>query len=141
MNLRVWALVLLIVSTTSGAAFAQSAIPSLLGKWDTESIGGMMRHGEGESGVTHWAPGQKTLKGEIDFKTQDGRFVTGVFTSSRGSEQFIAVLSPDGKRLYASDLDGFWDCVFLDADTMELVYRHVKASDSVAAMSTAKRRK
>jgi len=125
----------------SSLAFAEESIPSLLGKWNTESMGGIIIHGKKQSKSTHWNTGQKILNGQIEFLTQEGRFVTGVYKSDRHTEKFIAMISFDGKSLHASDTDGFFDAKLIDSDTMELVYRHVKASDSVIAIATVKRQK
>lgn len=125
----------------STLALAADDTPSLVGKWSTESMGGLLLHGKQQGKTTHWEPKQKVLKGQIEFTSQEGRFVTGVYTSGRASEKFIAMLSADGKTLHAVDGDGVWDCVFVDRDTFELVYRHVKATDSVVALGVARRKK
>ena len=126
---------------TSSIAWAGGKIPSLVGKWSVESSGGMMLNGEKEGKETHWTAGQKALKGQIDITSQEDRFVVGTFTSARGSEKFIAMITPDGKYMYASDTDGFFDCKVANKDTLEIVYRHVQATDSVVAFSLAKRQK
>ncbi|WP_243438687.1 hypothetical protein [Fundidesulfovibrio soli] len=126
---------------TTSLAFAGGKTPSLVGKWDVESTGGMMLNGDKESKETHWTHGQSVLKGQLEIISQDGRFVKGTYTSSRGSEKFIAMISPDGKYMYASDTDGFFDCKIVGKDRLEIVYRHVKPTDSVVATSVAKRQK
>lgn len=133
--------VALLLLVAASAAFAKGNTPSLLGKWSTDSMGGVMLAADQPGKDTHWKPQQKVLKGVLEFKTQDGRFVTGTFTSERGSENFIGMLSADGKRLYLSDTDGFTDVTLVNKDTMELVYRHAKPTDSVVAVGTAKRQK
>uniref|UniRef100_A0A7C4EKD1 TIGR03067 domain-containing protein n=1 Tax=Fundidesulfovibrio putealis TaxID=270496 RepID=A0A7C4EKD1_9BACT len=141
MKCRVLLAVVVSLLLTASFAWAQGKIPSLTGKWDVESTGGMMQTGQGESKVTHWTPGQAVLKGQLEIVSQDGRFIKGAYTSARGTENFIAMISPDGKMLYASDLDGFFDCKLVGKDRMEIVYRHVKPTDSVVATSVATRRK
>lgn len=126
---------------TTSFAWAGVKILSITGKWEVESTGGMMMNAEKESDATHWTPGQKVLKGQLDFQTQDGRFLTGVYTSQRGAEKFIAMISMDGKTIYASDTDGFFDCKIVNKDTLEIVYRHAKPTDSVVATGIAKRQK
>ncbi|MYL83719.1 hypothetical protein GTA51_11335 [Desulfovibrio aerotolerans] len=126
---------------TSSIAWAGGKVPSLVGKWNVESSGGMMLNGEKEGKETHWTAGQKALKGQIDITSQEDRFVVGTYTSARGSEKFIAMITPDGKYMYASDTDGFFDCKIANKDKLEIVYRHVKATDSVVATSVAKRQK
>ncbi|BAH73632.1 hypothetical protein [Solidesulfovibrio magneticus] len=126
---------------TSSIAWAGGKIPTLIGKWSVESSGGMMLNAEKEGKETHWTAGQKVLKGLMDITTQEDRFVSGTYTSARGSEKFIAMITPDGKYMYASDTDGFFDCKITNKDTLEIVYRHVKATDSVVAIGIAKRQK
>lgn len=125
----------------SSIAWAGGKVPSLVGKWSVESSGGMMLNAEKEGKETHWMAGQKTLKGQIEITGQEDRFVVGTYTSPRGSEKFIAMITPDGKYMYASDTDGFFDCKIANKDTLEIVYRHVKATDSVVAIGIAKRQK
>lgn len=130
--------VLLLVSSF---ALAGGKGPSLVGKWDVESVGGMMLNAEKEAKGTHWTPGQTLLKGQFDITSQDDRFVQGTYASARGAEKFIGMISADGKMMYASDTDGFFDCKIIGKDRMEIVYRHVKPTDSVVALGVAKRQK
>ncbi|EHJ48545.1 hypothetical protein DFW101_2541 [Solidesulfovibrio carbinoliphilus subsp. oakridgensis] len=134
-------LALFVLVSATSVAVAQDGIPSLLGKWDTESRGGLLLHGKKQGNITHWEPKQKVLKGRIDVTGQDGRFVSGTYTSARGAEKFIGMVSADGKSLYAADLDGIWDARIVDNDTLEIVYRHVKPTDTVVAIGIAKRQK
>ncbi|MHC1712892.1 MAG: hypothetical protein AB9872_12175 [Solidesulfovibrio sp.] len=141
--MKVWTacIVMMALLAVTSFAFAEENTPSVLGKWKTESTGGMLLHGKKQSSGTHWEPKQKVLHGQIEFLSQDGRFVTGIYTSSRAAEKFIGMLSADGKTIYAADSDGYWDCKIIDNDTFELVYRHVKPTDTVVAIGIAKRQK
>lgn len=141
MKTRIALLLMVAFCAVASLAFAQEKIPSLLGKWQTESIGGMLVHGQSPGPGTHWEPKQKVLKGGFDITTQDGRFVTGVYTSERGSEKFIGMIAADGKHAYMADTDGYWDCTIIDNDTIEQVYRHVKGTDTVVAIGISKRQK
>jgi hypothetical protein len=141
MRSRVALALLFSLILASSIAWAGGKVPSLVGKWNVESTGGMMLNAEKEGKGTHWTVGQRVLKGQIDITSQDDRFVMGTYTSDRGAEKFIAMISPDGKYMYASDTDGFFDCKIANKDTLEIVYRHVKATDSVVAIGVAKRQK
>jgi len=141
MKIKVFFGFLFALILTSSIAWASGKIPSLVGKWNVESSGGVMLNAETGSKETHWSAGQKTLKGQIDIASQDDRFVVGTYTSARGSEKFVAMITPDGKYMYASDTDGFFDCKIVNRDTLEIVYRHAKPSDSVVAIGVAKRQK
>ncbi len=134
-------IILALTVVFASSAYAKDKIPSLVGKWNTESMGGVMVSGERQSKETHWVPDQKILKGLFEIKTQDGRFVTGTYASERGTEPFIGMISADGKWMYASDTDGFMDWKIINKDTMEVLYRHAKPTDSVVAMGIAKRMK
>ncbi len=133
--------ILISILSMASLSFAGETIPSLLGNWKTESTGGMMLNAEKQGELTHWAPEQKVLKGKLEVTGQNGRLITGVYVSDRAREQFIGMITPDGKSFYASDKDGFWDCKIIDNDTFEIVYRHVKSTDSVVAIGMGKREK
>lgn len=141
MKAKSFFLFIVLVLSVASLSFAEKKIPSLFGKWKTESTGGMMLNAENQSEVTHWVPEQKVLKGRMEVTSQDGRFISGVYVSDRASEKFIGMITPDGKSFYASDKDGFWDCKIIDNDTFEIVYRHVKPTDSVVAIGMGKREK
>jgi hypothetical protein len=141
MKTRISCALIVTILFLASFSFAGENVPSLLGKWTTESTGGMMMNGEKQSSETHWEKNQRNLKGILEFTSQEGQFVTGTYTSSRSSEKFIGMISSNGKLLFVVDSDGMWDCKIVDNDTMEIVYRHVKPSDSVVAIALAKRQK
>ncbi|WP_043599783.1 hypothetical protein [Solidesulfovibrio magneticus] len=126
---------------SSSFALAEGKIPSLVGKWDVETKGGVMLNSDKESSITHWTPGQKILNGQLEIISQDDRFVKGTYTSQRGSEKIIGMISSDGKFMYSVDADGFVDWRIVGKDKLEGVYRHAKPSDSVVAIGIAKRQK
>lgn len=129
----------LVLWAASGLA-GQDA-PSLVGTWATESQGGVLVRGGAVGKTTHWEMKQTTLKGELAVTEQNGRVLTGTFTSPRHKEPFIAVVGYDGKHIYFADEDGYYDATLIDADTIEMVYRHVTAADTVAAVGVWKRKK
>jgi len=100
-----------------------------------------MLNADKEGKETHWTAGQKTLKGVLEIVSQDDRFVKGTYTSARGTEKFIAMITADGKYMFASDTDGFFDCKIVGKNRLEILYRHVKPTDSVVALGVAKRQK
>jgi len=125
----------------STSAFAGNTYPSLVGTWDVKSEGALMLHGKGGTGqFTHWNKGQKTLTAVLEITSQDGRVLRGVFKSQRGTEPFVAVIGND-KKIYLADEDGMLDARIVNKNTIEAVYRHVSAKDTVVAAATWTRRK
>ncbi len=131
-------LCLLLMATTGLAA---GDVPNLAGVWTTTSEGGVIVRGETVGPATHWEKKQTTLKGEVTIKEQNGRVLFGEFTSPRHAEAFIAVIGHDGKHIYFADTDGYYDATLVDPDTIEMIYRHVTATDTVAAVGVWKRKK
>jgi hypothetical protein len=131
-------LCLMMLATTG---FAAGEIPNLVGVWSTSSEGGVLVHGQGVGKTTHWEMKQTSLSGELTVKEQNGRVLSGEFASPRGTEPFIAVIGHDGRRVYFADMDGYLDAVIVDPDTIEMIYRHVTATDTVAAVGVWKRKK
>jgi len=72
---------------------------------------------------------------------QDGREVWGTVKSEFAVERLIGAFSIDGKRLYLIDDDGYLDATVVDADTIEICYRHVSAASGVVACNIVKRQK
>jgi len=116
-------------------------MPNLAGVWTTTSEGGVMVKGETVGKTTHWEKKQTTLHGELTIKEQNGPVLFGEFTSPRNTEAFIAVIGHDGKHIYFADTDGYFDATLIDPDTIEMIYRHVTATDTVAAVGVWKRKK
>lgn len=90
---------------------------------------------------THWKESMVTLNGELTMTEQQGRVLHGTFKSARGTEKFIGVIGRDNKKLYFADEDGYFDGTIIDNDTIEVVYRHVSAYDTVVAVGVWKRKK
>lgn len=123
------------------ALAADGKIPSLLGKWKSQSVGGMLVHGGGPGEGTHWEGKQTSLEAEVIIETQQGRFISGTFKSKRSSEKFIGMIADDNKTVYFADQDGHFDGKIINRDTIKVVYRHSKATDTVVALGTWKRQK
>lgn len=117
------------------AGLAETEIPSLVGAWTVKSVGGVVIRGEQPGPFTHWTHQQSTLEAEVVFTEQKGRVVFGTFKSARAEEAFVAVIGA-GNRFYFADQDGYLDGQILDADTIEVIYRHASQTDTVAAIGT-----
>jgi hypothetical protein len=121
------------------AVIAAPAVPSLVGTWSTKSEGAFMAHGKSAGEFTHWTKGQKTLVGEVRITSQEGRVIRGVFTSKK-TEPFVGVIGMD-KKLYLADQDGTLDGRIVNKNTIEIIYRHVSAKDTVVAVGVWTRKK
>ncbi len=112
---------------------AGSDVPSLLGKWATKSEGGLLLRADQPGKTTHWEPKQTVLEGELTVTEQNGRVLYGVFKSPKLEEPFVGAIGLDN-RLYFADTDGYFDGTIIDANTIQIIYRHVSASDTVVAV-------
>ena len=103
--------------------------------------GGILTYSEDPGERTHWKDGQTSIAAEVAFTKQDGRIARGTFKSARATEPFLAALGHDGKTIHFADTDGYTDGRVVDADTLEVVYRHSSAKSTVVAVTTWKRKK
>ena len=110
---------------------AQTPIPDLRGTWkgESESIvaGTGNPHHPGSSAVRL---GSVSFTLTID--NQDGRRISGKFSSSRQTEQIIGVISRDG-RIFGVDSDGYTFGTILAPDRVELCYLQLAAKGRVAS--------
>jgi len=134
-------LFLLSLLLVASACFAAQDIPALKGVWSTRTEGGVLVWGEKSGKYTHWDKKQTVLEGELEIKEQNGRVLNGEFRSKKGAEPFIGVIGMDNVNVYFGDTDGIFDARIVDPDTMEIVYRHVTAKDTVVAVGVWKRKK
>lgn len=132
--------VLLIIFVAS-FCLAAPQIPNLVGAWEVKSEGGVLVRADKAGKTTHWEPKQTSLKAEAQVTKQNGRVLYGTFKSSRATENFIAVIGPDNKSLYLTDEDGYADGKIINNNRIEIIYRHVTPTDSVAAVGTWTRKK
>jgi hypothetical protein len=123
------------------ARAADPTFPALIGTWSTKSEGAVMVWGKDPGAKTHWKVGQTTLVGEIVITKQEGRVVQGTFKTAKTSEPFVGAFGHDGKTIYFADTDGFFDARIVDADTIEMVYRHATPKSAVVSVGTWTRKK
>jgi hypothetical protein len=71
---------------------------------------------------------------------QDGRRFWGTTSSASKTERLIGSLSVDGKSIHMVDDDGFLDGTMVDANTIDVCYRHITANSAVVACETIKRK-
>ena len=115
-------IVTLAALTTGTAAVAQSAIPDLRGTWKGESE--TIINGAGNphhQSATAPGPRLSSVAFTMTIDKQDGRRVSGTFSSPRGPETVIAVISRSG-AIYMVDDDGTSIGTMLAPNRMELCY-------------------
>jgi hypothetical protein len=121
--------------------FADSGIPNLVGTWTVQAQGAVILKGASHGAKTHHRGEFSTLKAEAVVTKQQGRVLHGIFKSPRATEKFIAVIAEDNKSFYYADEDGFMEGNMVNKDTMNVIYRHVTANDTVIGVGTWTRKK
>ena len=120
----------------TGICFAESNIPNLVGTWTVQAEGGVILKGAVHGAKTHHRGEFSTLKAEAVVTKQQGRVMHGIFKSQRAAEKFVAVIAEDNKSFYYADEDGFMEGNMVNKDTMNVIYRHVTANDTVIGVGT-----
>ena len=126
-----------LVAATIGAAAAQAptGIPDLRGTWKgtSESIvlgGGNPHHAAAVTGPP--APRLSSMAFTLVIDKQDGRRISGTFSSARSSETVIAIVSRTG-MIYMVDDDGYSAGTLLAPNRLELCYLHLSPATRVAS--------
>jgi len=108
--------------TASTSAMAEVAIPDLRGTWKGQSetiiLGGGNSHHDAGSAAE---PRLNSVAFTMTIDKQDGRRLSGTFSSPRASEKVIAVISRTG-AIYLVDDDGYNVGTMLAPNRMELCY-------------------
>jgi hypothetical protein len=124
--------ILAIAAPITAPAFAQTKIPDLRGTWkgDSESI--VLGGGNAHHSPTVQEPELRSVPFTLTVDKQDGRRLSGTFSSTRGSSKVVAVVSRSGTVLLA-DTEGFSLGTMLAPDRMELCYLKHSAEARVAS--------
>jgi len=134
-------IVVLVFLSGTGLCFAESAIPNMVGTWSVKAEGGVLLKGSASGTKTHHSGKFSTLTAEAVVMRQQGRVLNGIFKSPKATENFIAVIGQDNKSFYYADEDGMIEGKIVSKDKMEIIYRHVTASDTVIGVGTWTRKK
>lgn len=134
-------IIVVIVVVFSSRCFAESGIPNLVGTWIVQVDGGVITKGESIGPKTHFKSEFSSITGEAVVTKQKGMVVHGTFTATNTSEAFIAVIGMDNKGFFYADEDGFDDGIIVNKDKINIVYRHITATDTVAGVGTWTRKK
>jgi len=115
-------IVTLIALTAATSAMAQTVSPDLRGVWKGESETIVLGVGNPHHAATPAAePRLNSVAFTMTIDKQDGRRFSGTFSSPRGSEMVIAVISRSG-AIYMVDDDGYSIATMLAPNRMELCY-------------------
>jgi hypothetical protein len=135
------AIAVLVFLLEAGIGFAEPAVPDLVGTWTVKSEGAVLLRGAAPGAKTHLSGEYSTLTAEAVVTKQQGRVLQGTFKSPIATEKFIAVIGMDNKNFYYSDEDGTLEGKIVSKDKMEVIYRHVTASDTVISVGTWTRKR
>ncbi len=137
--MRKWSRIITLAALLATPALAQSSIPDLRGTWkgDSESIiaGTGNKH---HTGAAQDAPELRSMSFTLVIDKQDGRRVSGTFSSARTSQALIGVLSRTGTLLMV-DNDGYTFGTLLAPDRLELCYLQTTATGRVASCTELKK--
>jgi hypothetical protein len=113
---------MLTVLAASTSAMAQTAFPDLRGTWKGESETIISGAGNAHHDANPTAePRLNSVAFTLVIDKQDGRRISGTFSSARSSEKVIAVVSRSG-AIYMVDEDGHDFGTLLAPNRMELCY-------------------
>ena len=132
MSKLAWTLMLATL-TIGPAAVAQTEIPDLRGTWkgDSESIvmgGGNPHHAAPHSA----APRLNTIAFTLTVDKQDGRRFSGMFSSARGNDPIIGVISHRG-TIFVVDDDGYTVGTVLAPNRVEFCYMMLSPATRIAS--------
>jgi hypothetical protein len=114
-------------------AAAESAIPDLRGTWKGESESIVMGAGNAHHSANPSAgPRLNSIAFTMTIDKQDSRRFSGSFTSARGNDPIIAVISRNGS-IYLVDDDGYTVGTMLAPNRMELCYMRQSPDARVAS--------
>lgn len=109
--------------TAATAALAESAVPDVRGVWKGQSETIVLGPGNPHhhAAAASAAPRLNSVAFTLNIDRQDGRRFSGTFSSARGEEKVIAVISRTG-AIYMVDDDGYNVGTMLAPDRMEICY-------------------
>lgn len=129
-----------------GSVQAQSTVVDIKGTWigNAQNIveGSAHHHQRGAAGTKE--VGKFLLSDQtftFRFEGQDGRRFWGTISSATKTERLIGSFSTDGKRVYMVDEDGMIDGVVIDANKIDICYRHVRPDSAVVGCELMERKK
>jgi hypothetical protein len=138
--MRKWSRIITLVTLLATPALAQSTVPDLRGTWkgDSESIIAGTGNKHHAAAAAQDTPELRSMSFTLVIDKQDGRRVSGVFSSARTSQALIGVLSRTGTLLMV-DKDGYTFGTLLAPDRLELCYLQTTSDGRVASCTELKK--
>ena len=118
--------------TAVTAAAAETAIPDLRGTWKGESETIILGAGNPHHAATKPSPRLNSVAFTLTVNQQDGRRFSGTFSSARGNDPVVAVISRTG-AIYMVDDDGYTVGAMLAPNRMELCYMQQSPKSRLAS--------
>jgi hypothetical protein len=133
MSKLIWIVVL--ATLTAAPAAAESAIPDLRGTWKGNSETIILGAGNPHHAAPPSAePRLNSVAFTMTVDKQDGRRFSGTFSSARGDDKFVAVISRNS-TIFLVDDDGYTVGTMLASNRMELCYMHLSQATRLASCS------
>src|SRR5260370_23849723 len=96
-------IVTLAALTAASLALAQAAVPDLRGTWKGESESIVLGAGNPHhSGTTAQEPELRSVPFTLTIDKQDGRRLSGTFSSARGNSKVVAVFARSGSNFFTA---------------------------------------
>ena len=134
-------IVVLATLTAAPTAAQQGAIPDLRGTWKGQSESIILGAGNPHHAATPSAePRLNSVAFTATIDKQDGRRFSGKFSSARGTETVIAVISRSGQILLIDD-DGYSIGTMLGPDKVDLCYMQQNPGMRIASCTELTRQK
>ena len=122
----------LAILTTTAAATAQTAVPDMRGTWKGNSESIIMGAGNPHHAAPPSGPRMNSIAFTMTIDKQDGRRFSGTFSSARGNDPVIAVISQNG-TVYLVDDDGYSFGTMLAPNRIELCYMMQSPATRIAS--------
>jgi hypothetical protein len=126
----------LLVALATVPAIAETAIPDMKGTWIGESesivLGRGNQHHRAKAAAAAAEPRLSSVKFTMVIDKQDGRRFSGKFSSARGTETVIAVITRSGQILLIDD-DGYSFGTMLGPDKIDLCYMQQNPAMRIAS--------
>jgi hypothetical protein len=133
MSKLIW--IVLLTTLTAAPAAAESAIPDLRGTWKGNSETIILGAGNPHHAAPPSAePRLNSVAFTMTVDKQDGRRFSGMFSSARGDDKFVAVISRNS-TIFLVDDDGYTVGTMLAPNRMELCYMHLSQATRLASCS------
>ena len=129
-----FAWILMLATLTIGpSAVAQTPIPDLRGTWKGDSETIVMGGGNPHHAATPTpSPRMSTIAFTMTIDKQDGRRFSGMFSSARGNDPIIGVISRGG-TIFVVDDDGYTVGTVLAPNRVEFCYMMLSPAARVAS--------